>query len=276
MDVLGHVIQLLPKPLLSWAKRLRSRSSLFNWLTQEITERYRHQSTTISRGIGTGLKFNPHGGNLGFALGTSEIEEQHALAHYLKPGSTFYDIGANKGFYAVLGARLVGSAGHVYAFEPFPESAEAIRHNVALNDFHNVTVFEAAISDTTTQGQFLVTGDSVQFKLASSRNAPNSGESQSIGVKVWSTDQIVETKSLRPPDFVLIDVEGSEIEALRGMRNTIEQHRPVILCEIHWLKREVEEIVADLFEPLDYQVSRLDGSRLPEEVTRYHMLLHPA
>jgi FkbM family methyltransferase len=59
----------------------------------------------------------------------------------------FYDIGANAGFYAIIGARCVGEQGWVYAFEPTPELAERIRYNAEINNFDHVDVVTAAVCD---------------------------------------------------------------------------------------------------------------------------------
>lgn len=53
-------------------------------------------------------------------LGSYEIDKQRVLAGELHPGSVFYDVGANVGFFTVLGAHCVGPGGAVYAFEPLP------------------------------------------------------------------------------------------------------------------------------------------------------------
>jgi len=265
----------MPRELISWIGRLQHRFPLLKSFLKRLTHRIRNETNVIRYGVGVGLKFNPRGGNPGYALGTTEIQEQKALAQWLDEGNVFYDIGANKGFYAVLGAHLVGEEGHVYAFEPFPESAQTIRKNVHMNEFENVTVIEAAISDKTGQNELLLTGDSARFRLFSSRNVSPDSKTRSLTVRQWSIDDLFESKPLRSPDLVMIDVEGSEIEVLNGMKGIIKTYRPIIICEIHWLKWEVEEVIADLFEPLGYEVLQLDGSELPEEITRYHMLMLP-
>ena len=81
---------------------------------------------TMSHGIGKGLKFDSGGERIAYVLGTAEPEQQNVMSQFLRQGDVFYDIGANKGFFTVLAARLVGDKGVVYAFEPFPESCKLI------------------------------------------------------------------------------------------------------------------------------------------------------
>ena len=275
MSITSHIAGFLPPRLITFLGNAQFKHPVLKKLLHRVSRGVSTRTHTIKHGIGKGLKFNPHGGNPGYALGTSGIEEQEALATYLQTGDTFYDIGANKGFYAILGAYLVGATGHVYAFEPFPESADAIRGNLKLNEFENTMVIQAAISNETTQGKLLLTGESFSFKLATSKNALAESDSESIAVPVYALDDLVEERALPPPDFVMIDVEGSEIEVFRGMQKIISEYRPAIICEIHWLKKEVTEILEKVFYPLGYTATQLDGSPLPENIVRYHLLLRP-
>jgi hypothetical protein len=50
---------------------------------------------------------------------------------------------------------------------------------------------------------------------------------------VVAIDDLVERGDVPPPDVVKIDVEGSELAVIRGMRRTLERHRPVLICELH-------------------------------------------
>src|SRR5882757_11121436 len=77
--------------------------------------------------------------------GTLEPPVQEALRRLLAPGDVFYDIGANVGFFTILGARLVGPQGHVVAFEPVPACARAVGRNIELNGFAHAEIREAAV-----------------------------------------------------------------------------------------------------------------------------------
>lgn len=275
MSITSQIAGLLPPRLITFLGSAQFKHPVLKKLLRRVSGGVSTRTHTIKHGIGKGLKFNPHGGNPGYALGTSGIEEQEALVTYLQSGDTFYDIGANKGFYVILGAYLVGATGHVYAFEPFPDSANAIRDNLRLNSFEHATVIQAAISNETTQGKLLLTGESFSFKLATSRNADAESDAESIEVAVYALDDLFDQRALPPPDFVMIDAEGSEIEVFRGMQKIISEYRPAIICEIHWLRKEVTEILEEVFYPLGYTATQLDGSPLPEDVVRYHLLLNP-
>ena len=77
--------------------------------------------------------------------GTLEPPVQEALRRLIAPGAVFYDVGANVGFFTILGARLVGPAGRVVAFEPVPACARAVGRNIELNGFAHAEIREAAV-----------------------------------------------------------------------------------------------------------------------------------
>lgn len=275
LRILPTVARLMPPSWVSGLGRLQFAVPWTKPFIQSAARSLRSGPSVIRHGIGKGLKFDPCGGNPGYALGTSEPEEQALLAQTLAPGDVYYDIGANVGFFAVLGANLVGPTGRVYAFEPFPQSVAAVRRNAALNDFEQIEVIEAAVSDRGGRGSFVLNGTAVEFRLESSAIAKSDDAGERINVEVVAVDELIAAGRLRPPRFVMIDVEGSEIDVLRGMANTLRTHRPTILCEVHWLGKSFLEICEQLIVPAGYDVRRLDGAPMSDAPERYHALMLP-
>jgi FkbM family methyltransferase len=239
-------------------------SPLVGWLARDVLA----AEGTIRHGIGAGLRFDARRGSAGYLFGTAEPEEQAALARYLKADDVFYDLGANIGFFAVLAARLVGSSGRVYAFEPNPECSSEVRRNADLNGFSNVEVVEAAVSSTSGR-TWLRLGDT-NLSSAIAGNSENG-----IEVALTSVDDFIREKSPRPPTLVMIDVEGAEIEVLKGMRETISRHRPLIMCEVHWIGDEFFRYCAEHLTPASYALRPLDGREFPTKPERFHALLLP-
>jgi FkbM family methyltransferase len=217
------------KPLpLSWIERLD------RWEPHSNVRRIarlglKNRDVTLHHGVGSGLLFNAGDADPDFALGTYELPVQQALATYLASGNTFYDIGANVGFFTVIGAKLVGASGRVYAFEPVPENATCIRRNVKLNHFSNITVFEKAVSSSPGEGELLLTQHPGGNVLSTAYTPPDM--KGSMTVELVSIDDLVAQQILAPPTFVKIDVEGAELDVLEGMSKTIQEFKPVILYE---------------------------------------------
>jgi len=221
-----------------------------------------HRTVTIYSGAGKGLKFNSGASNPDSATGLYELPVQRVLADYLRNDDVFYDIGANIGFFSCIGARLVGESGHVYAFEPVVKNVNAIRRNVKLNRFDNVTIIEKAVGRSNGKAQLLLTKNTGGHTLASAGAPHNVIDTQTVGVV--SVDSLVSTKAIEPPSVVKIDVEGAEVDVLSGMANTIKIYRPIIIYEIddediHAYKQKQENIELHL-KRYEYRIEPLEES----------------
>jgi len=273
MNIVLRLAGLLPPNVLNRIGRLQYSNPYLRPFLQRLSQPLRSGEATIRFGVGKGMRFDPSGGNPGYALGSVSMAEQDALAKHLRLGDVFFDIGANVGFFAVIAAKLVGPKGKVYAFEPFAKSAEAIRGNAKRNGLDSVTVLQCAISSESRTGVLSLVGDSATFSLTSSDGAPAPETTTSVSIRV--IDDLIKEKQVEPPNLVLIDVEGAELGVLQGMRKTIEDYAPVIICEVHGLGKQFIEQVANVLTPHGYRASQLDGSALPEDASRYHAIMWP-
>lgn len=267
--VLRRLAALLPQPFM---RRLNEAQQDREWLARILRPLGDHVAAgegTIHRGPAAGLRIDASGRMPGYVLGTADYEEQRWLATHLDCRDTFYDVGANIGFFTLLAARLVGPEGHVVAFEPLAANVEQLRKNVALNRFANVTVVAAAISASESVGLFsLGRSGRDEGKLVKT-----DARGDSVRVPVTTIDAAVTSNLLRPPTVMKIDVEGEEIDALRGARDTIIRHRPTLLVEVHWLARRFLDFVDETLIPLGYEAETLSGDRLPAEPARFHAVL---
>jgi FkbM family methyltransferase len=166
------------------------------------------------------------------AGGNLESAVQEAMIRHLGRGAVFYDIGANLGFFSLLGAHIAGlEEGRVYAFEAAPDNAEAIRINAALNAIDNVQVLAVAVADRAGRGRLQVVDDQSWSKLVDYGEHPFT--ERVIDVELVAIDDLIASGRLPAPALVKIDVEGAELAVLGGMRETIARHRPAIICELH-------------------------------------------
>jgi FkbM family methyltransferase len=153
----------------------------------------------------------------------------------------------------------VGPCGRVFAFEPFHSSAEAFKANALRNEFAHVDVFEVAVDNAEGAATFQLAGTVGEFRLLAKgeRAAGNT-----FVVPVVSIDDLLERGEVIPPDFVVIDVEGAELQVLQGLTRTIAQRKPVIVCEVHGPENAFVDTCAKLSDSASYSVSRLDDQNL--------------
>jgi FkbM family methyltransferase len=192
-----------------------------------------------------------HAGAL--ASGNLESSVQEALVRHLGPGDVVYDIGANLGFFSLVAARMVGPTGRVFAFEPAPDNAEAIRRNAELNLVSNLVVVPRAVSARGGLARLQVVDDQSWSRLEEFGEHPDT--ERVLEVETVTIDELVGSAELPPPALVKIDVEGAELAVLEGMRATIAQHQPAIVCELHGTHREV----AAALVAYGYRVVNLEG-----------------
>lgn len=178
---------------------------------------------------GIWLEMNPRTGQ-GYLRGEVEAAVQKILAERLRPGMTFYDLGGNIGLFALLGARLVGPSGRVVSFEPDPVVAARLRRNVERNGFGNVSVVEAGIWSASGERSFVV-ADSGSPDRGVGRVVANGSGGSGVMIPCVALDDFV--KAAPAPDAIKCDIEGAEVEALRGAENVLSKRRPWIVCEMH-------------------------------------------
>jgi FkbM family methyltransferase len=205
------------------------------------------------------------------AFGNLESAVQEAMVRHLGRGGVLYDIGANVGFFSMLGARLAGSSeGRVYAFEAAPDNADAIRDNARLNQLANIRVLPKAVSSAAGRARLQVVDDQSWSKLEEYGEHPYT--ERVLTVDTVAIDDLVEHGELQPPTVVKIDVEGAEIAVLEGMRQTIDDHRPAIICELHDTHRRFCELMAEH----GYRLINLEGTiPVQEEGASAHALALP-
>jgi FkbM family methyltransferase len=216
----------------------------------------------LDTGAGAGLRFSPGPSVAPFGGGSLERPVQDALAGLLRPGSVFFDVGANVGFLTLIGAKLVGARGVVYAFEPVPANIAALRRNVRLNGFANVNLIEKAVSRAPGREKLILAVDSGGAALAVADRPPD--EAGAMDVEVTSIDALIQDGRVRPPAVVKVDVEGAETQVLQGMAVTLDQYRPAVLYELDGPDEARVETKADqccaFLVSHGYQISRLEDS----------------
>ncbi|MFF1693335.1 FkbM family methyltransferase [Streptomyces sp. NPDC058257] len=152
------------------------------------------------------------------------------LQSRLGAGDTFVDVGANIGYFAVLGSRLVGGTGRVVAIEASPTFHDRLLRHAELNGCHNVRAVNAAVSDS---------HKTLTFVLASSNNmgansiVPYDGPAESsFEMKARPLpellDESLDEDELARVRVIKIDVEGAEGGVIRGLAPALGRLRPEV------------------------------------------------
>jgi FkbM family methyltransferase len=269
MQYLYDMARHLPAGALRWVGELQRRLPR---LHRAIRNRLPEGPVRISHGVARGLLIEAsRSNNIGYTLGTTEPLVQDFLQRNVRPGDVVLDVGANVGFFTLIAARLVGSEGRVYAFEPLPSNVETLRRNVELNALANVEIIEAAVGAVEGRARLALGRSSLDGRLI----ADDQSAEESVEVRVVSLDGV----GLRDPARVVkIDVEGAEWDVLKGMKDLLRT-RPIILCEVHSDGAPTDQLaaVADALGPLadEYRLEFLEDALAAEEWWAPHVAAMP-
>ena len=176
-------------------------------------------------------------------------KEMDFLRHWLRPGMTVIDIGANLGAYSLLMARLVGP-GHVFAYEPGSEARSLLQRNRERNGARNLQILPLALSDCQREGRLLFGNSSELHALG------DSGAGEKVGITSLDDEDVA--RGWPPPDFVKIDAEGEEERILAGARHFLTRHSPLIMFEIK-AGSKINESLRALFPKIGYRLFRQLG-----------------
>ncbi len=204
--------------------------------------------------------------------GTFETSEYSFVRRFLQPGMTVLDIGAHHGFYTLLAAKRVGSAGTVIAFEPSARERKALRIHCKLNRCRNVRILPLALgaengnSDLYVVAKWAAGCNSLRPPTADVR--ANATREQ---VRVARLDDQLALPKIDHVDFMKLDVEGGELAVLQGAQELLARRpRPVILAEVQDVRTQpwgyrAREII-DYLRERGYQWFHISPEGLLEEM----------
>ena len=174
------------------------------------------------------------------------------LLEAAQPDDVFWDVGANTGTHSCFVGQRVSS---VIALEPHPGNAERARENLELNRV-TATVIEYALGDQAGYTKLrLPRGDTDEVGLGTFTLRQTSESTEIESVKIVSGDSLLYEQGLSPPDILKIDVEGSELEVLRGFREGVSNAR-VVAVEVHPEFADVDS-VTEFLETVGFDIEIL-------------------
>jgi FkbM family methyltransferase len=142
-----------------------------------------------------------------------------------------FDVGSNLGDVCLTAATLVGPGGKVYAFEPDPVSYAKLTENLARNSFQNIVASQLGLGEV--PGTLTMKVNSPGNR-GGNRVATESGPAgaDSFPVNIETIDRFVTQQQVSRVDVIKVDVEGFEMQVLRGARETLLRWRPALFVEV--------------------------------------------
>lgn len=190
------------------------------------------------------------------------------LRRLLKPGMVYVDVGANVGVYAVLAAGCVGSTGSVVAIEANPRIALLLEDNLALNGFDTRSrTLKVAASDQDGQmvmyefarhaGSHTLVAAVADYGIEKYSEAVNQ-----ITVPARRLTELFAENNIRSADILKIDIEGFELQAIRGAEDFLRAARPTLIVE--WAPNMMtvtssQELYEVLSVDFGYIIKRITG-----------------
>lgn len=164
---------------------------------------------------------------------TYDENENKFISRFIKPGFISFDIGANQGFYTIFLAKLAGSQGKVFAFEPAPSEFRKLRWNMLINRLRNVVMESLALGcQEGSSDMYLCLSGKGSYSSLRSPSEDVKARKKLIRVAITTLDAYIQHNNIPTIDFIKIDVEGGELDVLKGGIDALSRLRPVIMCEI--------------------------------------------
>jgi FkbM family methyltransferase len=209
-----------------------------------------HRATVRRGGLRWNLDLNEGIDFSIYLLGAFERSTVSTLRKLVKPGDTVFDIGANIGAHTLGMARSVGVTGRVFAFEPADFAFAKLKRNLALNP-------DLAVRTRAEQLMLSAApGDLAQEKIYASWplkadvtvHPKHRGRLVSaLGASADTLDHFVAQQAINRLDLIKLDVDGHELPVLRGGREVLQKHHPILVMEMSpYVHAEEHSSFADL------------------------------
>ena len=214
------------------------------------------------------IKF--HGGKIYLNLKESHMMRNRALGVYefwktrlffdiVKEGMTIIDVGANKGYYSLIFAKLMNDRGRILSFEPDINNCFWFNKSIQANKYKSIKLYQCALSDNNGEAIFYLGEKSGWGSLFSSSDA---SRKQPVVVNTKKLDNVVQEEGISSIDIIKIDVQGADLLVLKGARKTLAANPKLkIAMDVDVKGEEERQQLFDLLTSCGFQISKI-GKRL--------------
>jgi len=195
----------------------------------------------------------------------SEIRLAKYLINNLSSQQTFVDVGAHYGYFTLLGSTLVGKGGKVCSFEASPKTYHILNKNTVSTE--NITTHNLAVSDSNKELTFYefpnLYSEYNTFHVAQFKDEDwyKTYPPDEVKINCVTLDEVFKTQSVNPT-IIKIDVEGAELQVIKGMEDYLSNYSPTLIMEYLSAKRgnHGHQEAENLLSTLGYSASLIGGN----------------
>ncbi len=193
-------------------------------------------------------------------IGVYEYWKSKLFFNLIKEGMTCIDVGAHKGYFSLLFAKLMNDKGKVLSFEPLPENCFWFRQSTQVNNYKCIKLYPYALSDGEGTATFYLGNTSGRGSLFSDHNA--SITQKPLTVKKRKLDNVLKDEGIDNVDILKIDVEGAELLVLKGAANILKKSKNVkIFIDIDVKDKETKKQIFEFLNLCGFQMYKI-GKKL--------------
>ena len=175
----------------------------------------------------------------------------------------FWDIGANVGLYSLFAAKIKNCK--VYSFEPSVFNLEILARNINQNKLQKkIKIIPLSLGDKNIEGFFHIPLDSYGSALSSFKNKKDKKDIFSYQTISLNADFLINNKIIEKPNYIKLDVDGNEMEILKGMKKNISKVKSVIL-EMDYGNPSKIKMIQNYFKMNNFSLKSKDQSQMIKE-----------
>lgn len=181
----------------------------------------------------------------------------------VNPGDVIVDAGANIGLISIFCAIKAGNNGIVLSFEPHPETFPILQKNIAINGLSQITAFKNALGSSPGSARIY---SNIQINRGAASLVEFQKDSPSFDIEILTLDDVLKQQNILHLNLIKIDVEGFEMEVLKGAEEILtKENGPILVVECSNSRNNFKYGMVDLFDFLtkkyQYQVYKFDLSK---------------
>ena len=201
------------------------------------------------------------------ALGVYEYWKTRLFMELIEPGMTVVDVGANKGYFSLLFARLMKDKGKVLSFEPDPESRCWLERSIELNGYTSIKLYSYALSDRDGKSIFYPGKVSSLGSLFFFSNM-NAEDRKPFTVETRKLDTILKKEEIENVDLIKIDVEGADLLVLHGARKTLKNENVKLVMDIDVMDEKKRQEILSFLASLDFKIYSIGKKLKPVKTVK--------